>query len=304
MRLLALGPCPILQDSLHETFRCEPQLYRVVSTLNGKAVDAVVSDSELPSALTAQLRERRVPIIGETLWATALRDATYQTKLLALLESIGLPVTNNNAKAEFSVVAWWNGLISNFHYLRFNAEHLLDKEHGPKVPSAWSVCVPLRLQAALVRRLVTPVYPFLSRAQHLGPFRLDCVLRDGVYVVGIYAGFTPDSDVGALEVVEDPLLYFFQVPTSSRFKHLDTFCTLHLSSPDAPIEAEQAGRHLHLSADRCDAVVSARGQDWREASRRVYRTTQRIKPSTIVYRTDLGAGFPESFSKLLRLGLL
>ena len=283
-----------------------PAAHRIVSSVHAVNPELLVTATPLPTSVVQLLAERNIPVVGWSLWSDALQDETYQNRLLVMLSTAGLPVRNGGEVEEFCVVGWWNGLTFPLAYLSYNARHLMNGSVGPLMESAWSLSFPLMPKHPIFQSLLEPLVPFLNRISYRGSVVLRCVQHAGrPAVVRLDAGWQFDSDLSVWEVLRDPLQLLVPQTTLSApaLRGMDWFGSLHILNVGADVEVgESAAAHCITVA--CEGCVTARGRDWREVRRRLYRTVERLAPtapsttvSTIAYRTDYGSGLPSILTR-------
>lgn len=304
MRILVIGNTPstgFLAEKVGRTghtVTLQPnlQIYKITNSVHAVNPELVLAVSPLPHSVLQLLTEHNVPVVGWSLWSDALQVEAYQNKLLLMLEKTGLVVRNGGLAEEFNVTGWWDGVTFSFSYLSVNRRHLMNGEHGPLLESAWSCSKPLLQKHEFYHKTLEFLLPFLNRLSHRGPVTLHCILHAAKpAVVRISAGFNFDSDIAVWEVTKDPVLFLLSHSTQYVPIGMDSFGTLHLTNCSADMVVEsQASPHTSLAGG--EGCISARGRDWREVRRRLYRTSERLQPSTIAYRTDFGVDLPAILS--------
>lgn len=307
MKIMIVGTTPstrILAQKIRQTGHSvfeltDPAPYRIISSVHKMNSELLITTTPLQTTCLPFLLKHNIPIVGWSLWSDALQNETYQTKLLLMLREAGLPVRDGGSTATFAVVGWWNGLTFTFSYLTYNARHLMTGEVGPLLESAWTLSLPLLRTNSLCKLVLEPLVPFLNRVSYRGSIIVGCTqYEESVAVVRLDAGWYFDSDLAVWEVLQDPLLLLIPQPTPQVLHGLDCFGSLHLTnaSCDTIVEERAVTHCVVVGGEGC---ITARGRYWREVRRRLYRTVERLAPSTISYRTDYGVNLPSSFQNLL-----
>lgn len=278
-----------------------------------EAADLVIlTSSELGGILYQLAKGRRVfgcGMVGNVLES----DPSFKVRVMKLLK------VDEHIKEGVNVTigGWFNGTRFILPYIAFHIERFMEGERGKIVEGMG--CVSKFLECSLGKRILNPLEELLKSLSFYGALEVDCIMNENsVNIKNITTKFRNGCFQSLLEGVKEPLgELLVTLPTKDRSPEVgsDWNISVGLSIPPWPFSTNgnfsftlevpiPARRHVWIeNVNGFLSYVTARGQDIREARRRVYRTVDNLITSKdIQYRRDVGFDVEEKFKSLEKWG--
>lgn len=305
MNILIFGKTALYHRALWEGHRAKEVEGRYV-TSDGKILrrklDRLFEHDSYDCALAVQpdcgaddLRSRGLPVFGGGLFSRTLEASqSYNRELQTLTK---LPKIDSNHVEGFL----WNGETADHHFQALSYRRVLDKDLG-----ALDTCCACKLSLVDEPDGLETLYQLLKKTSYRGMVYYD--------ITGIHCSFVPEYLFALLELFRSKsiqLLYQTACGggvSAGRGYRVSVAVGIsiypHIVIPPAGTEiggiTDKALKHvwpegLERNEDKWLTngkssklvIVTAAGENHREASRRVYRAIKRLKIPFPMYRTDI-----------------
>lgn len=280
--------------------------------------DLVLSESTLVKE-TEEIRGQGKQVMGcNAVMGKLILDLEYQEKVLSFLLKKREALEGTSCR-----LTGWVGEkgFSPLVLVSFPSYRMLYGDKGVKTEGMGSLVAFLPGDTRL-NRLLVPFEEFLLKAEYIGPFSCQLSVKGDLWNIDhVDTCFIPEDILAGAELLRSSLFDFLyalltQGKDALAWDGLGLSCTLSVPPwpyLGAPLKTgylnvpEVARKHFSMGAWELGVlgVASARGEDVREARRRVYRTiTNSIVSKDVQYRDDIGLDAEKDFTSLREWGWL
>lgn len=264
--------------------------------------DLILCESKL-SEMAFEIQQAGKAVLGSnSVVGKLMSDLEYQQKVINFILGKQGPLEGITVR-----LAGWMGPegFSPLSLLSLPCTYFMDKDKGYNTEGMGSLVVFLN-EGSKLTEVLYPFQDFLLKAKYQGPFNVNLRVKGPLHeCYSINSCFIPEDLLAGAELLKQPLFEFLldlldKGQKGQAWNGLGL--SVKLSAPPwpyigVPVKAgyleipEQAKKHLSLGAPETGilGVATARGEDLREARRRVYRTIQNsVQDKRVQYREDIG----------------
>jgi hypothetical protein len=231
-----------------------------------------------------------------------MMDLDYQKKVLEYLVGKREPLMG----IQMRLTGWLSaGGFSPLILLSLPSYHLMERNKGPETEGMGSLAVFLQGDSKLAQTLL-PFEEFLLKAKYQGPFSATVQVKGDLWSISqIDSQFIPEDVLAGAELLKISLFEFLfdLLEEGQKGKAWDGLgLSITVTAPPWPylgvpvkagyIDVPEPARKHFSAADQWLGVLgvaTSRGEDVREARRRVYRTiSNSVQDPRVQYREDIG----------------